>query len=132
MTKYNVRRFAAVGLLGAGAVLLSACGGAPSESELKDKFMEQASSASGLGMDEATYEQLVDCLVPKLMDNVSDDGLEALMDADADTLVSGGTEVSQEDKDAFEDATATCSQELTDQMMEDAGAGGETASTESE
>ncbi|MFV0533614.1 MAG: hypothetical protein ACK5MR_08180 [Cumulibacter sp.] len=86
--------------------------------------MEGSEQATSMGLDEATWEEYVDCLVPEMQANMSDDGLEAFMDADTDTVVNGGMmDISQEDKEAAEAAFTKCGTELSDAMMEDAGAG---------
>lgn len=107
MSKLSVRRFMGAGFIGAMAVALSACGGGvPSEGDLKDAMMEGASIA---GVDEVAYEEYVDCVVPKLTDNMSDDGLERLMD-EANSMGADGNVggMSDEDSAAMNEAMSSC------------------------
>lgn len=111
MTKHNVRRFMGAGFIGLAAFALAACGGGkPSQADLKDSMMDGADSVTEMGLDEATWEEFVDCSVEKMYDNMSDEGLEALADADIDALGADGSVegLSSEDQEAFSAAFTEC------------------------
>jgi hypothetical protein len=110
MTKHNVRRFMGAGFIGLAAFALAACGGKPSQDDLKDAMMEGADSVAAAGIDEATYEEFVDCAVESMYDNMSDEGLETIAEADesdlgSDLSVDG---LSAEDQEAFSAAFTEC------------------------
>lgn len=110
MTKYNVRRFMGAGFIGVAAFSLAACGGKPSQDDLKDAMMQGVDQATAAGIDEATYEEFVDCAVQDLYDNMSDEGLETLADAEAGDLGADGNVegLSSEDQAAFTAAFTDC------------------------
>lgn len=110
MTKNNVRRFMGAGFIGLAAFSLAACGGKPSQSDLKDAMMEGSESATAAGIDEATWEEFVDCSVEKMYNNMSDEGLETIADSDASALGADGSVdgLSAEDQEAFSAAFTDC------------------------
>lgn len=114
MTKHNVRRITSAGLIGLVALALAACGGKPSQDELKDAMMEGTESVAAAGIDEATYEKYVDCAVEDMYGTMSDDGLETLMETDVDGVAANGNVdgLSAEDQEAFTAALTDCASVL--------------------
>lgn len=110
MTKHNVRRFMGAGFIGLAAFALAACGGKPSQDDLKDAMMGSADSVTAMGLDEATWEEFVDCSVDKMYNNMSDEGLETIADADIDAMGADGNVegLSADDQEAFTSAFTEC------------------------
>lgn len=115
MSKHVVRRFVGAGLVGLSALSLAACGGKPSEGDIKDKLVDlyTGNQAQSAGITEDQAEKLAECLAPKMHENVSEDGLDTLMDLDeADFITDDVPDISKEDDDAMTKAFADCSNAL--------------------
>lgn len=102
------------GFVGLAALTLAACGGKPSQDDLKDAMMEGADSVAAAGIDKADYEKYVDCAVEDMYGNMSDEGLETLMDADDGALGADGSVdgLSSEDQEALDAALQDCASVL--------------------
>lgn len=114
MSQHPVRRFVGAGLIGLSAFALAACGGKPSEGDIKDKLVEVFGASSSAQLPEDQAEKLADCMAPKLHDKMSDDGLDTLMDVDAkDVTTDKVPDISKADEDAFTGAITDCASAVT-------------------
>lgn len=94
------------GLATAAAVLtMSACG--TSKGDVEDKLTDAFKSA---GLEDDQAEEIAECMAPKVHDDLSDDGLDKLMDADTDKIASGkkAVDLSEADQKVMDKAAADC------------------------
>ncbi|QHC00513.1 hypothetical protein EK0264_09610 [Epidermidibacterium keratini] len=110
--KMALRRMVGASMIGLSAFGLAACGGGkPSEGDLNDKLA--GLYEDGAGLDSETAGKLADCMSPKLIDSMSEDGLQAIMDAESsDVINNSGEKISQEDNDALTKAGTDCASEM--------------------
>ena len=111
--KMALRRAVGASMIGLSAFGLAACGGGkPGEGDLRDKLAELYEE--GAGLDAETAGKLADCTAPKFLEDVSEDGLQAIMDAESSDVIEGGGEnISKEDTDAMTAAGQECATEVT-------------------
>ena len=116
MSQHPVRRFVGAGLIGLSAFALAACGGKPSEGDIKDKLVELYTAGQGeVEIPKEQAEKLADCVAPKLHDKMSEDGLNTLMDVDAKDITTDKVpDISKADEDAFTGAITDCASAVTD------------------
>lgn len=115
MKNLAVRRVLGAGFVGLATFSLAACGGKPSEGEIKDKLMEMYAS---VGLPEEQAEQVADCAAPKMEDQLSGDTLDELMELDAKDIASNDDpKISEEDDEKLDAIFDECGEAV----MEDTG-----------
>ena len=105
-----VRRTVGGAMVGLAVFGLAACGGRPSEGDVKDKLVELFETSPQI---QEHAEPLADCMAPEVTKQLSDDGLDTLMETDAkDILTEDVGDMSKEDEDKFTDIASTCAQDV--------------------
>lgn len=105
-----IRRTVGGAMVGLAVFGLAACGGRPSEGDVKDKLVELFETSPQI---EGQADALAECMAPELTKQLSDDGLETLMDTEAkDILTEDVGDMSSEDEEKFTDIAGTCAQDV--------------------